>query len=101
VSSLRIRLFKCVVNFALRFLEKLLEIPTYHLHVLGRESHYVSRILLDDCFGVVLENVGQLIRDNDLFSTVNSLFADVGHTETNIVSYKYIEHISSSVHNRA
>lgn len=47
--------------------------------VFSGEGDDVSRILLDDCLRVMLEDVGQLLRDHDLLSAIDSLFSNVCH----------------------
>ncbi len=52
------------------------------LEVLSREGDDLltaAGVFLDDGLGVVLEDVGQLVRHYNLFCAVDALFADVGH----------------------
>ena len=55
--------------------------------ILSTECHNVGRVLLDDRLRVVLQDVGQLLRDNNLFSAVYSLFAHVCHYYLNYTTY--------------
>lgn len=50
--------------------------------VLGRERNDVGGVFLDDCFGVVLEDVGEFLGHHDLLCRVDPLLSHVCHCET-------------------
>ena len=47
--------------------------------IFGGEGDNIGWVFLDDCLGVMFEDIGQFFRDYDLLSTVDSLFSYVGH----------------------
>lgn len=69
---MRIRFLDVVLGLAVLLIQQVAE-------VLGGEGDDIGRIFLDDCLGVMLEDVGQLLRHNDLLGTVNSLLSNVSH----------------------
>ena len=62
------------------------------LEVLSREGNdlcFGGGVLFNDSFRIVLEDVGQLIRDDYLFSAINSLFPHVSHWVKNQILNLY------------
>lgn len=75
LSIVRIWLLNMALSLAVLLVEKIPEI-------LGRKRDDIGRVLFDDSFGIVLENVREFVGDDYLFSAVDSLLSDVSHNET-------------------
>ena len=74
-SMVRIGFGDMVSSLASLLIEQLFEI------LCGKRNNLclVGRIFLNDCLGVMLEDVGELIRYYNLFCAIYSLFSNVSH----------------------
>lgn len=69
---MRVWLLDVILGLAVLLIEQIAE-------VLGGEGDDIGWILLDDRLGVVLKDVGQLLRHYDLLGAVDSLLSNVSH----------------------
>lgn len=72
VSMMRVRFLDVILGLAVLLIQQTPE-------VLSREGDDIGGIFLDDSLGVMLEDVGQFLRDDDLLGTVDSLLSNVSH----------------------
>ena len=66
--------------------------------VLCRERYDLSfgaRVLFDDRFGVVLQDVGQLVGDDNLLRAIYSLLPYISHAFLSVSNYQILKYITS------